>query len=614
MTFSTRLAALRQALIDQNLDGFLIPRTNTHQLEYVPSCDERLAWLTGFTGSAGTALILKSQAVLFTDGRYAIQAAQEIDTQAYQVVMLPETSLEKWIELNVPPLSRLGYDPRLHTPSQVEKLRKGLEAAGAECVAVEHNPIDDLWENRPAEPCAPVNVHPLIFAGEVAEAKIERVQAALGAQKCAALLVSDPHNLAWLLNIRGGDVPHTPLPIGYVIVPLKGRPTLFINLAKIDDTVRRYLEPLTDIALPEALETHITTLAATRLRIRCDKESVNQHLVKLIESAKGIVDEGDDPITLMKAVKNSVEMQGAGDAHIRDGAAMCRFLAWLEREFPKRSLTEMDIADHLEQCRQETGLLKDLSFPTIAGSGANGAIVHYRATRGSQRVLQNDDLVLIDSGAQYQDGTTDITRTVVMGTPSQEIKERYTQVLKGHIALASAVFPKGTQGVQLDGLARQFLWQSGCDYDHGTGHGVGSYLSVHEGPQRISKMGKVPLEAGMILSNEPGYYKAGAYGIRLENLILVTPCVMEGAERAMLCFETLTLCPFDARLIMSELLSTAEREWLHAYHTRVYDALSPLLDEATKAWLEHQTLALTTSLLSPNVQQNSHDGVSKRLM
>jgi Xaa-Pro aminopeptidase len=546
--------------------------------------------------------------------RYAIQAAQEIDTQAYQVVMQPETSLEKWIELNVPPLSRLGFDPRLHTPSQVEKLRKGIEAAGAECVALEHNPIDALWHNRPPEPSAPVNVHPLVYAGETGAVKIERVQAALSAQKCAALLVSDPHNLAWLLNIRGGDVPHTPLPIGYGIVPLKGRPTLFINGSKIDGTVRDDLKQLTDIASLDMLETQLKALAATRLRIRCDKDSVSQYLVSLIEIAKGVVDLGDDPITLMKAVKNTLEIEGARAAHIRDGAAMCRFLAWLESEFPKRSLTEMDIADYLEQCRRETGLLKDLSFPTIAGSGANGAIVHYRATREHHRTLQNNDLVLIDSGAQYQDGTTDITRTVVMGTPSQEIKERYTQVLKGHIALASAVFPKGTQGVQLDGLARQFLWQSGCDYDHGTGHGVGSYLSVHEGPQRISKMGKVPLEAGMILSNEPGYYKADAYGIRLENLILVTPCVIEGAERAMLCFETLTLCPFDARLIMSELLSATEREWLHAYHTRVYDALSPLLDEATREWLERQILALTTSLLSPDVQQNSHDGVSERQM
>jgi Xaa-Pro aminopeptidase len=588
-THATRLQALRDALSAQGLDGFIVPRTNTHQLEYVPACDERMMWLTGFTGTAGTAVILATKAVLITDGRYALQAEHELDQTLFEIAILPDVTLETWVKRHVPALTRLGYDPDLHTPSQIEKLTKAAGLAGVELIALSANPIDALWINRPAPPCAPVEIHDLIFAGESHADKLARLHTKMAEENIAFLLISDPHNLAWLFNIRGADIPHTPLCLGYAIIPRDEKPTLFIHPAKLFVDICPILEEAAYMKSPDALKGELEAICAQKIRIRCDTHSVSSAFAQTITAIGCDPDLGEDPITLMKAIKNTTEIQGARNAHIRDGAALCRFLMWLEDASQNIPLDEMRIAQQLLAFRKDTGLLRDLSFPTIAGTGANGAIVHYRASLESSRVWGDGEILLLDSGAQYRDGTTDITRTLVRGTPSDEMKDHYTRVLKGHIAIAQAVFPQGTTGAQLDTLARQFLWQIGCDYDHGTGHGVGSYLSVHEGPQRISKLGKVPLEAGMILSNEPGYYKTGAYGIRLENLILVREHHIENATRPMLAFETLTLCPFDRRLIDTALLTQAERDWLNAYHHNVYKTLSLHLDAASTTWLKENT-------------------------
>jgi Xaa-Pro aminopeptidase len=581
-----RLAALRTELARRGLTGFIVPRSDRHQNEYVPASEQRLAWLTGFSGSAGIAIVLMERALLFVDGRYTLQAREQVDTSLFTIEHLVETPPDRWIEENLTAGDRIGYDPWLHTVEGAERLGKACAAAGATLVAVEPDLIDAIWADRPAPPLGAVTLHDVRFAGEAAEDKLARIRAEVAKLRADALVVSDPHAVAWAFNIRGADVAHTPLPLAFAVVPQAGRPSLYVDGRKLSNKVRNRLEALADVREPSDFVGALGALGRQKRTVRLDQATAADALARLITSHGGKVTRGACPIALMKAVKNEIEVAGARAAHIRDGAAVTRFLAWFDREAPRGKLTEIDAVAALESFRRDTGLLKDISFPTIAGAGPDGAIVHYRVTSRSNRVVAPGELFLIDSGAQYEDGTTDITRTIAVGEPTAEMRDRFTRVLKGHIAIARAIFPEGTTGAQLDSFARQFLWAQGLDFDHGTGHGVGSYLSVHEGPARISKLGTAALKPGMILSNEPGYYKAGAYGIRIENLVLVVAAApVPGAEKPLNAFETLTLAPIDRRLIVPELLTPEEAAWLDRYHARVVEALSPLLDADSRAWL-----------------------------
>ena len=529
--------------------------------------------------------------MLFVDGRYSVQAEAQVDKSVFAIEHLVDAPPAQWLEQHVASGGKIGYDPWLHTSESAERFKAACAKAGAALVAVKNNPIDALWSDRPAAPAAPVTLRDVKLAGESAADKLKRVQAELAKLRADVLVVSDAQNLAWTFNIRGADVPHTPLVLGFAQVPREGRPTLYLAPGKLGNQVRDALEQIADVRSPDALEADLAKLGGKTVWL--DQASAADTLTRLIADNGGKPARGADPITLMKAVKNHIEIAGMRAAHKRDGAAVARFLRWLEREAPHGKLTEIDAVKALESFRRDTGLLKDISFPTIAGAGPNAAIVHYRVTQSSNRRLGMNELFLVDSGAQYEDGTTDITRTVVIGTPSDEMRDRFTRVLKGHIAIATAVFPENTSGAQLDPLARIALWQAGVDFDHGTGHGVGSYLSVHEGPARISKLGTVGLRRGMILSNEPGYYKTAAYGIRTENLVLVIAAPEpEGAEKPLNAFETLTLAPIDRRLIDTRMLTAKERHWLDAYHGRVHEELAPLLDAPARAWLEQATRPL----------------------
>ena len=590
---AARVAALRAELKRRGLDGFVVPRADRFQNEYVPPSDERLAWLTGFTGSAGAAMVLADRAVIFVDGRYQVQVREEVDETIFAVAHLVEDPPPAWIEANLPTEAKLGYAPWLHTVEGAERLAKACAAAGASLVAVDNNPLDAVWTDRPPPPGGAVVLHDLRYAGEDAATKLERVRGALAKPAADALVVSDPQAVSWLFNIRGSDLPHTPVVLAFALVPHTGRPALYIDGRKLGNDVRHRLEALAEVRAEAEFERDLAALGGNKRAVRLDPYACPDAIARLVNAAGGRAVPASDPIAPMKAVKNAAEIAGARAAQLRDGAAVTRFLAWFDREAPGGRLTEIDTVEALESFRRDTGLLKDVSFPTIAGAGPNGAIVHYRVTRGSNRRIAADELFLIDSGGQYEDGTTDITRTVIVGTPSADMRRNFTRVLKGHIAIARAVFPEGTSGAQLDSFARQFLWQAGLDFDHGTGHGVGSYLSVHEGPARIAKFGAAPLLRGMILSNEPGYYRAGAYGIRIENLVLVTErAPVAGAEKPLNAFETLTLAPIDARLVEPALLTTEETAWLEAYHARVREALAPLLDAPTRDWLAQATAPL----------------------
>jgi len=590
---AARVAALRAELKRRGLDGFVVPRADRFQNEYVPPSDERLAWLTGFTGSAGAAIVLADRAAIFVDGRYQVQVREEVDEKIFAVAHLVEDPPPAWIEANLPAGAKLGYAPWLHTVEGAERLAKACAAAGASLVAVDDNPLDAVWTDRPAPPSGAVVLHELRYAGEDAAAKLERVRGALAKPAADALVVSDPQAVSWLFNIRGSDLPHTPVVLAFALVPHTGRPALYIDGRKLGNDVRHRLEALAEVRAEAEFERDLATLGSDKRAVRLDPYACPDAIARLVNAAGGRAVPASDPIAPMKAVKNAAEIAGARAAQLRDGAAVTRFLAWFDREAPGGRLTEIDAVEALESFRRDTGLLKDVSFPTIAGAGPNGAIVHYRVTRGSNRRIAADELFLIDSGGQYEDGTTDITRTVIVGTPSADMRRNFTRVLKGHIAIAGAVFPDGTSGAQLDSFARQFLWHAGLDFDHGTGHGVGSYLSVHEGPARIAKYGAAPLARGMILSNEPGYYRAGAYGIRIENLVLVTESApVAGAEKPLNAFETLTLAPIDTRLIEPALFGAEETAWLDAYHARVRDALAPLLDAPTRDWLMRATAPL----------------------
>jgi len=583
-----RLKMLRARLRAQKLDGFLVPRADAHQNEYVAPCEERLAWLTGFTGSAGFAVVLREKAALFVDGRYTIQAREQVDSDAFAVLAPEKTPVGDWLAQNARKKSRIGYDPWLHTPAQIARYEEAARRAGAVLAAVDENPIDALWRDRPKPPCGPVSIHPLSKAGEKAETKLARLRDAFEAD---AFLVSDPHDLAWLFNLRGADLGHTPIALGFALAFKSGKPRLFLDPAKLSQRATKILGGLADLAEPETLPAALAALGKKKRKILFDSGTAAAALTQIAKTAGATVDLAPSPIARMKAVKNAGEIDGARAAHLRDGVALTKFLCWFDAQAPKGKLTEISAALALENFRRDTGALKDLSFPTISAFGAHAALPHYRVTEGSNAKIAKG-CFLVDSGAQYLDGTTDVTRTVTVGAPSKSFTDAYTRVLKGHIAVARAVFPRGTVGAQLDGLARLALWRAGLDFDHGVGHGVGSYLSVHEGPQRISKAGMVALEPGMILSNEPGFYREGAFGVRIENLVAVEPRKIPGAERDMLGFETLTLAPIDTRPVDAALLDAEEKAWLNAYHARVRKILSPLLSAAERIWLKQATTAL----------------------
>jgi Xaa-Pro aminopeptidase len=590
VALTARLSALREELARRKLTGFVIPRADQQQNEYVAPAEERLAWLTGFTGSAGLAIVLTKEAAVFVDGRYTLQAGKQVDRKAWEVEPLVDPPPEHWLTRHLASGDRLGFDPWLHTSAAAERLAAACTKAGAELVAVDSNPIDAVWTERPAPPLGPVTIHGAQFAGEIEAEKLKRIRLEINKLGADALVLSDSHAVAWAFNIRGADVSHTPLPLSYAVVPKEGRPVVFIDHRKLSNATRDHLEQSADVEEPAVLTVKLTELAKRGASIALDSATAADALSRLIAGAGGKPVRGNDPVSQLKAVKNLTEIEGTRTAHQRDAVALTRFLAWIDREAPSGGLTEIDAVEALETFRRQTGALKDVSFPTISGTGPNGAIVHYRVTRKSNRRIAPGDLLLIDSGAQYQDGTTDVTRTIAIGQPTDEMRDRFTRVLRGHIAIARAIFPDGTTGAQLDTLARQYLWQAGLDFEHGTGHGVGSYLSVHEGPARISKLGTTPLKRGMILSNEPGYYKTDAFGIRIENLELVVGTDIAGAEKPVNAFETLTLAPIDRRLIDTSMLSASELNWLNDYHARVSRVVRPHLDDnATKLWLDEAT-------------------------
>lgn len=590
---SARCAALRQELARLGLDGFLVPRGDAHQGEYVPPADSRLEWLTGFAGSAGMAVVLAEEAAIFVDGRYTIQVREQVDTSIFAPMHLIETPPAEWLEGVLKPGQRLGFDPMLHTVAATRRLQAACKAAGAELVAVATNPVDRIWTDRPEPPLGVVTRHPEALAGEQARAKIARIAGEVARAQADALVMTQPDAIAWLFNIRGSDVPHVPLPLSFAVLGADERARLFIDGRKLSNAVRDELSELADIHEPAELLPALAALGKTGARVMLDPDWAGAALETAIAGAGGTIVEGADPVVRAKAVKNAAELEGARQAHLRDGAAFAAFLAWFDTAIASGPLDEITVAERLEAFRADSGKLKDISFDTISAAGPNAAICHYRVDRRSNLTIPPDSLFLIDSGAQYEDGTTDITRTLAVGTVAEEARRHFTLVLKGHIGIATARFPIGTSGAQIDALARLPLWQAGLDFDHGTGHGVGSYLSVHEGPQRIARTGHVPLQPGMIVSNEPGYYRTDGYGIRIENLEIVTPArEIAGGDRPMLGFETLTLAPIDRRLVVLELLSPAERDWLNAYHRRVLAEIGPLVSEDVRGWLEQATAPL----------------------
>lgn len=582
-----RLAALRAELASRELDGFVVPLADEHQGEYIPKRAQRLAWLTGFTGSAGTAVVLADKAAIFVDGRYTLQASNQVDAEQFEIVPLADTSPSAWISANLKSEGKLGYDPWLHTSDGFRRLELACKQKKAALIDASPNPIDVLWTNQPAHPLSPMALQSEPFAGESSLDKRQRLAKVLTDSGQDAVVLTAPDSIAWLANIRGGDVPYTPFCLMFAILYADDALKLFIDPRKVTSDVAGAFGDGITHAPPTELGNAITQLGTDKATVRLDLANA-AHAIRLdLIKAGALVVNGEDPCSTPKARKNQVELDGVRAAHLRDGVALTRFLAWIAEHGASGQVTEISAADRLEALRREGDRLRGLSFPTISGAGPNGAIVHYRVTEESNRTLEPGSLYLVDSGAQYLDGTTDVTRTIAIGEPSTEMRDRFTRVLKGHIALATAKFPAGTSGSQLDILARNALWQAGLDYDHGTGHGVGSYLGVHEGPQRISKMpNTVSLEPGMVVSNEPGYYKTGEYGIRIENLVAVIAADKSvDAEKEMLAFETLTLAPIDVNLVDRSMLSESEIDWLNAYHDRVHSVISPWLDSPTASWL-----------------------------
>jgi Xaa-Pro aminopeptidase len=591
-TCAPRLAALRAELKQRGLDGFVIPHSDEHQSEYLPARAERLAWLTAFTGSAGAAAVLMDKAALFTDGRYTLQVRRQTDTKLFEPRDLVGEGPQGWIPDHLPKGAKLGYDPWLSTGHAVAGLRQAAEKAGGMLVACDSNPIDAIWTDQPPPPGSMAVPHPLSLAGESSQTKRTRLAEDLTRTGADAAVITLADSACWLLNMRGHDVPHTPFVLAFAILNSDATVDLFLDEKKRGPELIAHLGNAVRLHAEEEFERALDGMKGKK--VVADPATAASAVLDRLHKAGAVIKHQPDPCQLPKACKNAAEIEGMRKAHIRDGAAMARFLCWLEQAAAGGTLTEIAAAEALEGFRRATGCLSDLSFDSIAGAGSNGAIVHYRVTRSTNRVIGKDEMLLIDSGAQYPDGTTDITRTLMMGTPTAEMKDRFTRVLKGHIALATARFPDGTIGMQLDTLARRPLWEAGLDYDHGTGHGVGSYLAVHEGPQNISKRPvNQKLMPGMICSNEPGFYKEGAFGIRLENLIVVTEGKdLPGGERKMMGFETITLAPLDLTLVETALLTGSEREWLNAYHARVREVIGPLVPDDVRAWLVRATRAI----------------------
>ncbi len=594
-THAQRVADLRSQLGKQQLHGFVVPLTDEHMSEYVGAYAQRLAWLTGFEGSAGSAVVLADKAAIFVDGRYTLQVRDQVDGKLFDYQSVPGTPVADWLGANARSGDRIGYDPWLHTKGWVDATIVALAAKRAELVAIRDNPVDAVWSARPAPSAELLVVHPDEFAGVSSAEKRAAVGAWLAERRADAVVIAALDSVAWLFNIRGKDVSRTPVALAFAIVRADGSAELFTDPAKVDAATRTHLGPRVQV---RARHEFASALEALGGRVAADPASAVAAIFERLAAGGSDIVEGRDPTMLPRARKNPVEIAGTRAAHVRDGAALTRFLHWFDAEAPKGDLDELGAQARLEQFRRDTNQLQDLSFDSISGAGPNGAIVHYRASEATNRKVEPDSIYLIDSGGQYLDGTTDVTRTLIVGTPTPEMRDRFTRVLKGHIAVATAVFPVGTRGVQLDTLARAPLWEVGLDYAHGTGHGVGSYLSVHEGPQRIATPGggqsggDEPLAEGMILSDEPGYYKAGEYGIRIENLVLVVKKEVPGAEKDMLGFETLTLAPIDLRLVDIDMLSGKERDWLNAYHARVRTEIGALVSDDMHGWLIEATRAV----------------------
>ncbi len=582
-----KLAALRAQLAQSGVHGFIVPVADEYLGEYVPACAQRLAWLTNFTGSAGAAAILPDKAALFVDGRYTLQARNEVDAAAYEHFNSGEIRLDAWLAEHAPLQGVIGYDPMLHSISAVEGWKKTFSAKGLTLKPLIPNPLNLLWQDRPATPSEPAFVHALRYAGIPHAEKRAAAADILRKRNAHATVLVASDSINWLLNIRGHDLVFTPVVLAYAILHDTGKVELFADPAKFSPELRAHFGEDIAISSPDTLPDALAELGAAHARILLDPILTPAWFADALTHAGAEIMRGEDPCQAPKAIKNAAELEGTRQAHRRDGLAVTRFLCWLDAECLQRTVTEMEASIRLLEYRRAHEAFFSPSFETIAGSGPNGAIVHYRVTEASNRALKRGELFLLDSGGQYPDGTTDITRTVAIGKPSAEQCERFTRVLKGHIALARTRFPEGTGGTQLDIMARHDLWQAGLDYEHGTGHGVGSFLGVHEGPQRVGKRGgEVGLKAGMILSNEPGYYKEGAYGIRIESLLAVIPRGKMESGTARLGFETLTCVPIDRTLIVAKLLTLAERDWLNAYHAWVYETHAPMLTPAQKRWLK----------------------------
>ncbi len=588
-----RLNKLSLYLNHQGLSGFIIPRGDEHLNEYIPAHAERLKWLTGFTGSAGIAIVLEKSAALFVDGRYTIQAENEVPNSLYQKIDTSSQSHFSWLENNLCHGNVIGIDPKLHSIREFKKLTNICIRKGAELKTLNINPIDHLWHNQPPPPISAVVVHETQYAGETANKKLLQIGNSIKNIGAHASILTAPDSIAWLLNIRGNDVPNCPLTLCFAIIDEDGKIKLFIDSRKLSTDCIEYLNNISQLHEPEFLESSLCGYGKDGKIILVDEAITPQWFETVLKNAGGKIIYGDDPCLLPKSIKNSAELHGSRAAHLRDGAAVTRFLSWINVANKKNMIDELKAAEKLSQYRSKNDLYKGPSFDIISSTGSNAAIVHYRANKISNRLLQDGNLYLVDSGGQYLDGTTDVTRTIAIGKPTEEMRDRFTRVLKGHIALAKVRFPYGTSGYQLDVLARQNLWEIGLDYNHGTGHGVGSYLNVHEGPQRIGKFSaNCVLEPGMIISNEPGYYKEGSFGIRIENLVAVIRCpksISDGKD--ILTFETLTLVPIDKTLINIQVLTNIEIGWINAYHARVRDELGRILedDKNTLRWLQNAT-------------------------
>lgn len=595
-SYADRLAALRQQLKEDRLDGFVVPLTDEHMSEYVGSYAQRLAWLTGFQGSAGSAVVLPEQAAIFTDGRYTIQVRQQVSPTEWKYESVPETSVAQWLKEHAPNGARIGYDPWLHSRDWVKQATAQLAAKGAELVPVGRNPIDKVWADRPEPSKARLVIQPEDLAGQSSADKRHDMADWLAKEGADAAVLAALDSIAWTFNVRGADVTHTPVALAYAVVHADGTADLFVEGEKVGDDVRAHLGNGVRLHERDQFETYLRSLSNKLVAV--DPERSVAAISQALEEGGARILSRRDPAVLPKAVKNKVEIAGHQAAQARDGAAVSRFLKWVEEEAPKGGIDEQIAADKLLGLRKDLGGLKDLSFDTISAFGPNGALPHYKGTAASNLPFTTGTLYLVDSGGQYQDGTTDITRTVPIGEPTAEMIDRFTRVLQGHIAIATALFPKGTRGSQLDSFARRPLWEAGCDYAHGTGHGVGAFLAVHEGPQRIAPVGSSqsggdePLQAGMIISNEPGYYKPNEYGIRIENLVLVIDKDVPGADKEMLGFETLTYVPIEKRLIDKSMLSDREVEWLNGYHAKVLALIGPQLEGDDREWLERQCAPL----------------------